>query len=62
MSCQEYAFTLGLALWLNYECFTPFIIELLFETLRISWQNPSLRKEIIVIWKHILQIQEIPRQ
>jgi hypothetical protein len=56
---KEYSFALALGLWLDYECFCSFVVELVFKALRISWQYPRLWKEIKLIGQHLLHIRQI---
>lgn len=54
VSREENTFTLTTVFWFNYKCLCSPLIELLFELLDITGQDPSIWKEVEVLWEVLL--------
>lgn len=59
---QKYSLALRHRFRFYYKRFCAFVVELLFKALRISWQNPCFRKEIVQFGHSFLHRCQISRE
>ena len=66
---QKYASALGRSFWLRNESLAvqlaalfALVLKLFFELTELCWQEPSLRKKLVVLWEDVLHPGQVPRQ